>query len=167
MEIKEAVKKLEKSEIFKKFKEEYPKAYLANFFSMIDPKIPEHVWHIGYYDVEKERIISFVMDEEITRAPESEVFRDGGHVTPIDLTKIKIPLDKAIENAIVHQKQKYPVDAPTKTIILVQSIDEHYVYNITFVTQTFKTLNIKISTQDGRVVNSRIYSIFDFNKKDI
>ena len=166
MEAKDAVETLEKSEIFKKFKKEYPKAYLANLFSMIEESHPKPEWHIGYYDVEKERIISFVMGEKITRAPESEVFRDGGHVTPIELSKIKITLNKAIENAIIHQKQKYPVDTPTKKIILLQNIDGHHIYNMTFVTQTFKTLNVKISSQDARVISSKIYSIFDFNKKD-
>lgn len=167
MEVKDAVKILEKSEIFKKFKKDYPEAYLANLFSMIEQNNPKPEWQIGYYDVKKERIITFVIGNEITQNPESEVFRDGGHVTPIELSKIKISLDEAIENAITHQKQKYPIDNPLKKIILIQNLNGHYVYNITFITQTFKTLNIKISSQDGRVIDSKNYSIFDFNKTDV
>ena len=166
MEVKDAVLNLEKSDVFKKFKKDYPDAYLANLFSMIDEKSPIPEWHIGYYDKSKERIITFVLGDEIIQNPESEVFRDGGHVEHIEMHKIKISFDKAIENAIIHQKQKYPIDSPTKKIVLVQNIDGHYMYNMTFVTQTFKTLNIKVSTQDGRIISSKIYSIFDFDKKD-
>ena len=166
MEVKDAVLTLEKSEVFKKFKKDYPNAYLANLFSMMEPNNPKPEWHIGYYDKEKEKIVTFILSDEIIQNPESEVFRDGGHVTPVDLSKIKISLIDALQNAISHQKQKYPVDTPTKKIIVVQHIDGHYLYNMTFVTQTFKTLNIKVSTQDGRIVSSKLYSIFDFDKKD-
>lgn len=165
MEIKDVVSKLEKSEVFKGFKKEYPKAYLVNLFTMLETPKQKPEWHIGYYDKKKDRITSFILGDEIIKNPESEVFKDGGHVAPIDLSKIKIHIDAAIENAVMHQTQKFPVDTPMKNIILLQNNDGHHVYNMTFVTRTFKTLNIKVSSQDGRIISSKLYSIFDFNKQ--
>jgi hypothetical protein len=165
MEPKEAIVKLECSAVFKDWKKQNKKSYLANFFAMIENQDNNTEWHVGYYNPEKDRIVSFIVGEEITKTPESEVFKEKDRVLKLDMSKIKIDFKQAIINALNFQEQKYPGNTPLKKIILLQNYDSHYIYNITFVTQTFKTLNIKVSSQDGRIISDKIHSIFDFNDK--
>jgi len=37
-------------------------------------------------------------------------------------------------------------------------------YNITFITQTMKTLNMHVSTLDGSILESKVTSLMDFKK---
>lgn len=164
MEPKEAIGKLERSAVFKDWKKKNKNAYLVNFFSMIENQ-SKIEWHVGYYDEHKDRIVSFIVGDEITKTPESEVFKEKDKVLKLYLSKIKIDFNQALINAIKFQQEKYPGNAPLKKIILLQNYDNHYIYNITFITQSFKTLNIKVSSQDGRIISDKIHSIFDFNDK--
>ncbi len=166
MEPNDTIEKLEKSQEFKNWKKSNKKSYLANVFAMTGKEdISE--WHIGYYKEDSERIVTFVVGDKITQTPESEVFRESGKVSPLEISKVKIDINDALDSAVKFQNQKYPGNSPLKRIILLQNSGEHHVYNITFVTQTFKTLNIKVSSSDGRIVSDKIHSIFDFNDKTI
>lgn len=164
MEPIKSIDTLEHSIIFKDWKRQNKAAYLVNCFTMIENNESPQ-WHIGYYDEKKDRIVSFIVGDEITKTPESEVFKEKSKVLPFIKPNIKIDYLKAFENALTLQKEKYPGNSPLKKIILLQNFDGHYIYNITFITQTFKTLNIKVSSQDGRIISDKIHSIFDFNDK--
>ncbi len=164
-DVKDALKALEESKIFLEYKKDNSKSYLVNAFTMVEPKHPDIVWQLGYYNKNKDRIVTFVINDEVERHPESEVFKEKDTISPLEISKVKIGVETGIENALKCQKKKYPRDFPMKSIILLQNFEGHSIYNITFVTQTFKTLNIKISSQDGRVVDDKIHSLFDFNDK--
>lgn len=165
MEVIDAIATLEKSKIFAGFRKKNPDSYLANAFTMIDSNCAVPEWQIGYYDKDKDMIATFVVGKEIMINPESEVFKEKKIVSPLDMKRIKITLETALENAMECQKKKYPGSLPLKKIIILQNSEDHHIYNITFITQEFKTLNIKISSQDGRVIFDKIHSIFDFQKK--
>jgi hypothetical protein len=52
-----------------------------------------------------------------------------------------------------------------KMFFIIQSLPEHgHVYNITFVTQDFKTVNIRLSSEDGKVLMHKVQSILDIKK---
>jgi hypothetical protein len=166
MEPNKTIEKLEKSGIFRNWKNNNKKSYIVNVFAMTDSdKVID--WHIGYYKEDTGRIVSFVVNGDIEQMPESEVFREEGKVSPLIISNVKIDFNQAIANAIEFQKRKYPGDFPMKKIILLQNFEKHHIYNITFVTHTFKTLNIKVSSNDGRIISDKIHSIFDFNDKTI
>ena len=59
------------------------------------------------------------------------------------------------------QKKEYSVHAPAKKIVIIQSLDIGQVWNITFLTKTFKTLNVKIDSQDGSI---SAHGLIDFFK---
>lgn len=166
MEVKDAVSKLESSAVFKEYRKTQPKSYLANAFTMIEPNKNAEEWQLGYYTEKNDKIVTFGVGKEIIKNPESEVFRKDGVVSSLDLSKIKVDVNTAMQKAILLQRTKYPADMPMKQIILLQHFENHHIYNITFVTQTFKTLNIKVSSQDGRIVSDSLNSLFDFHDKN-
>lgn len=159
MKFKEAVEKIEKSDTFNKWKEAHPKCYLVHGFIMMSKEVAEE-WQIGYYDPDKKTITSFTAEDKVKKNPESEVFNESGTVPALSLDKVKISLEEAMQKAESVQKEFYRSHLPLKKIFIVQNLDVGQVWNITYVTQTFNTLNIKVDSTTGHVKKHDLISIF-------
>ena len=161
MEAKESILLLEKSSTYTNWKKDNLSTYLVNCFKMTDPG-KDSDWQIGYYDKDSKKITTFLVGDEIILNNQDDVLREKGIIQPLNLENIKITYDEAIESALNCQNEKYPGNAPLKKIVVLQNIDEGEIYNVTFVTQSFKTLNIKVSHVDGKIISDKMTSIFDF-----
>lgn len=158
-------KTLESSKEFKGFKTKNKEAFLTHVFYMLD-EANENCVQIGYYNPKKDKITTFIIDgKSITKTPEAEVFKEEKTVIKdLDLKTVKLWVDDAVEIAEKLQKDKYPSDAPIKKIAILQHLPLGQVWNITFVTATFKTLNIKVDSESGKVVAEKLISIAEFGK---
>jgi hypothetical protein len=163
MEIKEAVEKLEKSKEFKSWKKENNLYYLSHAFIMIDPQVKEE-WQIGYCNPKNNNITSFSVSEKITQNPESEALNDDTKILKLDMEKVNTTLQHAMETAEKTQKEKYSAHSPFKKIVLLQNLDLGQVWNVTYVTNTFKTLNIKIDSETGKVLKDELMDLFRIEK---
>jgi hypothetical protein len=163
MEVKDIVKKLECSKEFKEWKKDNSSSYLVHVFKMFD-KPNENVWQIGYYDKEKDTITTFTIEEGIvTINPESEIFKkEETKVSKLDLSKVRKDLEEVLAIANRFQNEKYSQDKPMKIIVILQNLSIGQVYNVTFVTQTFNTLNMKIDVADGKILKQQLISLMDF-----
>jgi len=162
MEIKEILKKIEESDIFKDWKKDNPQAELAHVFASVEEEKEE--FEVGYYNKETNKITSFSSGDTIQKMPESEIFKkENDKLKLLDLAKINITFKEASEKAEELQKEKYPVESAVKKFIVLQNLDVGQVYNITYVTKTLKTLNIKIDSNKGDVISDELISIVQFN----
>jgi hypothetical protein len=58
------------------------------------------------------------------------------------------------------QKKEYKSSQPFKKIFILQNLDQWgQVWNVTFITTDFKTLNIKINAENGKVLSHKLISI--------
>ncbi|MEM3374282.1 MAG: hypothetical protein QW757_02585 [Candidatus Woesearchaeota archaeon] len=164
MELNKAIELLNNSEIYKKWKKENPKYYLSHAFIMIDPQVKLE-WQIGYCNPENNKIITFAIsdDEKITENPESESLYNK-EILKLDINKVKINLDNALEKAEQKQKEKYKEHFPFKKIVLLQNLEIGQVWNITYVTRTFKTLNIKIDSETGEIISDELIDLFKIER---
>ena len=167
MELKFAFKKLEESLDFRNWKQKHKNAYLSYAF-----KIPQEMdlkeWQLGYYDGKKDRITTFVVGESsIKIRPEEEIFKkEEMKVNEIQLDKIKITFDNAIGKANEFQQKNFPKDRSVKTIVILQNISKlGNIWNITYITEAFNTLNMKIDAANGKVLEHALSSIFSFRKE--
>jgi len=162
----ESVKKLENSAEFKKFKKENKEAFLTHVFYMLD-EANRNAVQLGYYNKPKDRITTFIVEgSNIIKNPEAEVFKEQETVmNPLDLGKVKLDVNEAIKIADRLQHEKYKEEVPVKRIAILQHLPVGQVWNITFVTQTFKTLNIKVDAGTGKIVSDKLLSIVEFGKK--
>ena len=164
--MKELIEKLEKSAEFKEFKAKNNGAYLTHLFVMLE-KGKDISFDVGYC-VKDEGMVSFTIDDNggvIGVREEKEVFKKPGQsVLELDVNKVKLGLNQAVDNAILVQKEKYKQHRPSKTIVILQNIGGKQLWNITFVTETFKTLNIKIDADSGEMVSDDLIELFQFNK---
>ena len=99
--------------------------------------------------------------------PQQEIFKKPDmDVREIDLDKVKLTFAEIIDKASGFQKEKYPKEETDKIIAILQNLEEFgNVWNITVITNSFKTLNMKVSAEDGRVLEHKLSSIFEFRKE--
>lgn len=163
MDVKDIIKKLEDSSEFKKWKKDRKTSYLAHIFKMIDEANKDD-FQVGFYN-QGDTISTFIIGKgKINLVPDSEIFKKpGSKVMGLDLEGIKIGLSDAIAKARKFKEEKYGKEDAVKEFVILQNLDVGQVYNITFVTRSFNTLNIKIDSKSGKVVEHKLMSLMDFN----
>jgi len=161
----ESIKKLESSAEFREYKKESPEAFLVHVFYMLD-EANENCVQAGYYNPKNDRITTFLVeDDKITRNPEAEVFKEQETLmNPLVLSKVKLEVQEAVEIADSIQKEKYAGHCPIRKIAILQHLEMGQLWNITFVTESFKTLNIKIDANSKNVLSDKLLSIVEFGK---
>jgi len=160
MNFVDAFKILQDSDIFRKW--DRKNSFLSYAFILISKDVKEE-WQIGYYNPDSEKIVTFTIGEEIGMNPETEVLKQDS-IKELDVNTIKVNHDKAIEIADMLQKQKYPQHLPLKKIVILQNLDVGQVWNITYLTVTYKTLNFKIDTFSGNILKDDLADLFKFDK---
>ena len=167
MDIKFALKKLEESQEFRQWRKNNKNTYLSYAF-----KIPQEMgsndWQLGFYDKKKDKITPFVtVGDNIKIRAEEEIFKkEDMKVNEIELGKVKITFDNAIAKANEFQEKNFPKDKSIKTIAILQSLTKlGNVWNITYVTEAFNTLNMKIDASTGKVLEHNLASVFSFRKE--
>ena len=164
MKIKEIISKLENSKEFQDWKKKNKEDYLAHVFNMFDNQT-EGIWQIGYANKDS-KVTTFIIGENITIMPDEKVFQEKkSKIKKLDLNKVKIDLDEALNKAEEFQKEKYDGNTPLKIMVVVQNIANNVLYNITYITRAFNTLNMKIDATDGKLISHEITPMLQFKGK--
>lgn len=162
MDFQKVLKQLQSSPTFTDWKKTHPEAFLAHAFLMLDPP-NQNIWQIGYYDPSTKAMNTFVINSpDIDLIPEQDVLKSS-EITKLDIEQIKIPEAQALEIAEKTRKQKYSQEQPAKTFFILQQHNNGPVYNITFFTASLKTLNIKLSALNGKIVSHSLQSLAVFS----
>ena len=164
MDVKATLKKLQESQDFKKWLDGNKETYFSYAF-----KIPQEMgsdeWQLGFYNKKNDKITTFVVNNKsINIRQEEEVFKkEGMDVNEVQVDKIKLTFDNAIVKAAEFQQKNFPKDRSIKTIAILQNLPNlGNVWNITYVTEAFNTLNMKISASTGKIIEHNISSVFSF-----
>jgi hypothetical protein len=166
MDLKPALKKLENEEQFLKWKEKNMHTYFS--YALRIPQEADDGWHMGFYCKDKDKITTFVMKHEgIEVRQEEDIFKqDERQVGSIILDNVKLSFEDVLGKAIEFQQKNFPKDRSVKTIAILQSLPGlGDIWNMTFVTEAFNTLNMKISPSNGKVLDHKMSSIFSFRQK--
>jgi hypothetical protein len=168
MDVFEAIKHIEKSKEYSSWKKDYKKAYLAHCFKMND-KANENSWQIGYFNPDTHLISVFVLqDKTITRTPDAEVFKEQEKlVAELNLAEVKINENEAMDKGMEILNEEYTGVGIFKSFMILQSLENvGQVWNITFVTQQFKTVNVKIDANSGVCVSHKEVSLIKQEKEE-
>jgi hypothetical protein len=166
LDFSDAFSLMEKSPEFARWKKKNPKDYFASAFTVIEGKEPE--WQFCFYDSKKDRVTTFTIKEHSTSVlPESEVFKEpGSKMGELDESLVKISLSRLISITNDIQQEKYPIEKPVKIIVVLTCGEAGPLWTATYLTQTFKTLVMKVSAETGEVISDSIISFFSTIKKD-
>ena len=168
MDIKPALKKLEDDKDFKKWQNKNKGTYFSYAFK-IPQEMKEDEWQLGFYNPKSDKITTFVIaGGNVNMRPEEDVFkREETKINKVDIDKIKLSFDSVIKEANEFQQKNFPKDRSIKTIAILQNLSElGNIWNITYVTEAFNTLNIKIDALSGKILEHNLTSIFSFRQKE-
>ena len=164
MELNQALDKLKQSKEFKDMNKD-------TFFSyalIMQENNQTGKWQLGFYNKSTDKMITFVVDNnEIKTEKEEEIFKKPEtQVNEVDLKKTKIAYIEILKKAEEFQKKEYPKELVSKTIAILQNLEEFgTIWNITYVTLTFNTLNMKINPENGKIINHKLESLMSFAKE--
>ncbi|MBS3176516.1 hypothetical protein J4457_04735 [Candidatus Woesearchaeota archaeon] len=160
MRIPELVELVEGADVFKVWKGQHAQAFLAHAFSM------GGMLQLGYYDPEAEKATSFFWENESVVCSEAmEVLKDpASHVQPLRVELVMLTPQDAMDHALQFQKKEYAGEVVFKSFFVLQTLDVGQVFNITFVTHSMKTINIKLSSDTGEIVQHHIDSLMNFGE---
>ena len=158
-----AYQKLIASDSFKQWKHKNSHAFLAHGF-FLDDELNHHQWQIGYYDKHTDKITTFfVTENEVSAAEQSEIFKKPDAVIDsLELDLVKISSDDAYSFAKAYAGKKYPHDPIQKVFMILQHLEKKTVYNITLLTQTLKTINLRIDAATKAVLFEKSTSLMEF-----
>ncbi|MBS3101210.1 PepSY domain-containing protein [Candidatus Woesearchaeota archaeon] len=166
MDLKPALKKLEESREFRTWRQKNKDTYFSYAFKIPQEMNPDD-WQMGFYSKKKDRITAFVMaGGSVNIRPEEEVFKkEDAQVHQVQIGKVKVTFNDAMAKAGEFQQKNFPKDRSVKTIAILQNIPElGNIWNVTYVTEAFNTLNIKIDASSGKVLEHHLASVFSFRK---
>jgi hypothetical protein len=157
MEVLELLDKLEKSTVFRDWAPQHNGYYLAHVLFMTR-QVPQ----IGYYCRENDSMFTFEIGDGIVATEQPDVFKKNKIVDRLDIRKVKIDKTEALAIVSRLKQDKYPGELLDHEIILLQNFSRKHIYNITYFTKAFKTLNVKINAGDGKVMSDELASLVTF-----
>ncbi len=162
MNFKTALIKLKQSSEFKKWISKNKEAYLTYAFTMIENS-ENSEWQIGYYDKKLDKVAVFTINNNIEINPGQDVFKKpGASIKKINLKDVKFSLDDVLKKSNDVKEKKYSKEIVTKTIVILQNIKLGQLWNITLITSSFSTINIKIDAKTGKIIKHELISLFQF-----
>ncbi|MBI2146979.1 hypothetical protein HYU19_00700 [Candidatus Woesearchaeota archaeon] len=172
MDFLSKLRQLESQQIYKAWESSHPHSYLAHLFVMIGEEKGKvgMQWQVGYYN-ENDTMTTFESmddDSSFTIQEDEQIFKeDAERIIAVDTKHVRQTIDSVA--ALCHdlQEKKYPAERPVKKVMVLQATKEHgLVVNVTYVTQTFKTLNIKVDAESGSIREDGLHDMFSFDKGD-
>ena len=145
------------SEEFKKWKFKNKDSYLSSCFIMQDQD-NKGSWNFGYYMPKKNKITTFIIDNEIIMNQDQEIFEQNNKkLKEIKIKDVVFNLDKVNEFILKEFKDKKFI----KTIIILQFIDT-LSWNITLLGLDFNLINIKLDSKTGKLIDKSVTSMLQF-----
>lgn len=161
MEIQDMVSQVESSDIYLKWKKNNSDSYLCHALNIVDGHTFGN-WQFGYFNKARHHITVFELSDPISISPESEVFQEEKTlVKPLEMEKVKIDINQAIERGNQLRDSHYSHIVLTKTVLILQNIEHGLVWNITFVGKAFEIINVKISAADNAILSHNLKPLFE------
>lgn len=166
MELKETLEKLNESKEFKQWKQNNPDTFFSYALKILEENT-EQPWNLGFYRKSTDKVVTFIVDEKIDMQEEEEIFKKPDtEVNIIETEKAKMPFRDILGKAKAFTDKTYPNELIKKTIAILQNLEKYgTIWNITHITHSFNTINIKADAEDGRILYNNIESIMGLIKK--
>ncbi len=163
--IKELSEKLQKSEAFLKFKEEYPDAFFCAGFFILNFKADTSDFSLDYRN--DKQIFSF----KIPVGESKNIFMETSDIfekqKPLDKINCDVQVDigdlkEIVEKSLMENNIKNKLE---EIIAVLQIIDNQKVWNLTCMCEGFTIISIQIHSETSGVVKFEKRNLLDFVKK--
>src|SRR5574341_1949174 len=162
MDLHETLATLTRTAVFKDWHKQNSQYFLAHAFVMLD-EANKGIWQIGFYNPEKERMITFIVsDKGVQHTEEQEVLRTEAEIQPLKPEEVAHTVEDALNTAKKCLEENYRGEKPMKEFFIIQHAEGHAMFNITYFTQSLKTINIKIDANTGKIFKHSMQSLAEF-----
>jgi len=162
MDLHETLAKLTKHHVFKDWHAKNKDYFLAHAFVMLDEP-NKGIWQIGFYNPEKERMTTFITsDKDVQHTEEQEVLRTEAAIDPLKPEDVTFSVEEALATAKKCRDENYRGEMVLKEFFIIQHAEGHAMFNITYFTQSLKTINIKIDAKTGEIIKHSRQSLAEF-----
>jgi len=159
----EAHKNLIDSKKFRDWKKD-TETYLSHFYCQLDPEFKQKTpWEIGFYDKKTDKIAVFRIDKEIELLPEDKAFKKQGVVDELDLKKVKINSQQALDLFKKTKEEHHSKEVLLNGFLILQNFQKKTLWNISFATKSLSILNVKIDTTNKKVISHQLINFIDQN----
>lgn len=164
-EFQEVLEQVRNSEEYKKFSKVYNDYYLAHGFIQLDKEFNQaKEWQIGFYSLTNDNLAVFETSP-IKQLPLEEAFKDGGTISELKDSKKFISTKEAIEKVKIILDEKHSHEIPNSFLLILQTINNIPIYNITAITSAFSMISTHINAITGEIVKENKSSVLDLSKK--
>lgn len=159
MDYQTAYQQLTGSTLFQNWKKSHSGVYLSHLYSGLTNDFSLGIWEIGFYHPDHDTITTFVVDKEISKKPEEGIFKKGGVVDELSLSQVTVNQQQALRQYLELYQKKYSRLALLKGFLVLQTLDEQPLWNVSFVTREFTVLNVKIDAANGEVLHDELITV--------
>lgn len=153
--LKRSYKNILKSDKFEK------KGFLCGAFIMCEPKdLKDKNWQIDFYDSKKDEMITYSINGGIN-VEKSKAFTKDYDIKELNIDDVKVSLDDALKKG--DEMLKNHNDRAAKIIVILQVLDK-LIWNVTYMTNNFNVLNVKVDAVDGKIIGENFGSMLQFKK---
>ncbi len=121
-------------------------------------------WQLDFYNEKSDTIVSYSFNNKLTKSNNSEIFKEKKiKIEKLNIDKVKIDFDEVLK--ICKKALKKHNEKPTKIIVVLQNINRP-VWNISYVTQNFNLINLKVDAINGKIIDDKLVSLLSWGKID-
>ncbi len=163
MDISALLETLNQSTAYKDWQTSHTESYLAHIFKLVDDANADD-WQAGYYNADDTMTTFVVSQGKVQKASSENIFKKPeAKILALDINTVKVEAIMALAAAEKKQAVEFPQESPQKIIMILQNLqDEGQIYNITYITHSFKALNFKIDAGTGKIKSVNLSSLMDF-----
>ena len=162
MDLHEALAKITRHPLFVEWHKNNPTSFLAHAFVMLD-EANKNTWQIGFYNPDTHKMVTFVLEPgSVKRTDEQEILEGKTPISKLDVEHVKLSVEDALEKARECFDENYGAQSAIKHFFIIQELEGKAVFNITYLLQSFKTVNVKIDAASGEVIKHSIAALADF-----
>jgi len=153
---------LTKHVLFKEWHSSNPNYFLAHAFVMLDEENKD-TWQIGFYNAEKERMVTFIVSpNNVQKTEDQEILSSGTPIQRLLPEKVMLTVDDALQKAKACYDEHYKAEITVKQFFIIQTGKSCTMFNITYFTRAMKTINIKIDASTGQVFKHSSQTLAEF-----
>ncbi len=141
---------------------------LINAFFMQSQQV-EPYWQFGYFDDETENITTYVMKPEgiIAQKPDETMKEPESVIHSLDMegvTIFEVEAHKIAMGVVTIEYNAIPVSV--QIYLLQNDAELGPIWNITFITNTYEVVNVKIDVREGVVLRHKKHSLLDMQAQN-
>ena len=163
MKIQPYIEKLNNSQAYKKFKEQYPNAFLVAGFFILDFETKQNIHQIDYYIPSEKKVAAFNLDAENVELKMMEMMTEKTPEeldiqTNIDLDALQGILDDEMKNRSMTEEIK-------KIIAVVQTVEGKKIWILNCILSGMEILKSHVEDDSKTVLKMEKASVLDYVKK--